>query len=147
MDFAPSTLLALAVSAPILVGLILLAGRDLPRSFSSGFAFGGFAIPAVLGPWLLVLWTNEQTSADQFRSVGFWGFGFGLNGLGAPLLAMTSLVGFAAGVKALNQEVEGRNTYLGLILFMLGGTLGVFGTNHVVGFLSLIHISEPTRPY
>jgi NADH-quinone oxidoreductase subunit M len=134
MDFAPYTLLALAVTAPIIVGLILLAGRDLPRSFTSGFAFGGFAIPAVLAPWLLVLWTNEQISADQFRSAGFWGFGFGLNGLGAPLLAMTSLVGFAAGVKALNQEVEGRNTYLGLILFMLGGTLGVFGTNHLVGF-------------
>ncbi|MEY3129679.1 MAG: hypothetical protein RLY12_51, partial [Verrucomicrobiota bacterium] len=134
MDTFPASLLALAVTAPILVGLILLAGRDLPRSFTSGFAFGGFAIPAVLAPWLLVLWTDPATAPQQFQSVGFWGFGFALNGLGAPLLAMTSLVGFAAGVKALNQEVEGRNTYLGLILFMLGGTLGVFGTNHLVGF-------------
>ena len=134
MDTFPATLLALAVTAPILVGLILLAGRDLPRSFTSGFAFGGFAIPAVLGPWLLVLWSDPATAPQQFESVGFWGFGFALNGLGAPLLAMTSLVGLAAGIKALNQEVEGRNTYLGLILFMLGGTLGVFGTNHLVGF-------------
>ena len=134
MDTFPATLLALAVLAPILVGLILLAGRDLPRGFASGLAFGGFAVPAVLGPWLLVLWSDPATAPQQFESAGFWGFGFALNGLGAPLLAMTSLVGFAAGVKALTQEVESRNTYLGLILFMLGGTLGVFGTNHLVGF-------------
>ena len=134
MDTFPATLLALAITAPILVGLILLAGRDLPRSFASGFAFGGFAIPAVLGPWLLVLWSNPTTAPQQFQSEGFWGFGFALNGLGAPLLAMTSLVGLAAGIKALTQEVEGRNTYLGLILFMLGGTLGVFGTDHLIGF-------------
>ena len=134
MDTFPATLLALAITAPIFVGLILLAGRDLPRSFASGFAFGGFAIPAVLGPWLLILWSNPSTAPQQFQSEGFWGFGFALNGLGAPLLAMTSLVGLAAGIKALTQEVEGRNTYLGLILFMLGGTLAVFGTNHLVGF-------------
>jgi NADH-quinone oxidoreductase subunit M len=134
MDTFPATLLELAVTTPIIVGLILLAGRDLPRSFASGFAFVGFALPAVLGPWLLLLWSDPATAPQQFRSAGFWGFGFGLNGLGAPLLAMTSLVGLAAGVKALTQEVEGRNTYLGLILFMLGGTLGVFGTNHLVGF-------------
>jgi NADH-quinone oxidoreductase subunit M len=134
MDTFPATLLALAVTAPILVGLILLAGRDLPRSFTSGFAFGGFAIPAVLGPWLLMTWSDPTTTPKDFESVGFWGFGFALNGLSAPIFTMTSLVGFAAGIKALNQEVEGRNTYLGLILFMLGGTLGVFGTNHLVGF-------------
>ncbi len=133
MDTFPATLLALAVTVPVIVGLVLLAGRDLPRRFASGLAFGGFAVPAVLGPWLLVLWADPATAKEQFQSVGFWGFGFGLNGLSAPLLAMTALVGFAAGVKALGQEVEGRNTYLGLILFMFGGTLGVFGTNHIVG--------------
>ena len=79
MDTFPATLLALAITAPILVGLILLAGRDLPRSFASGFAFGGFAIPAVLGPWLLVLWSNPSTTPAQFQSEGFWGFGFALN--------------------------------------------------------------------
>lgn len=134
MDISPATLLQAAVVTPILVGLVLLAGRSLPRSFASGFAFVGFALPAVLGPWLLLLWTNEAVSADKFVSAGPWGFGFALNGLGAPLLAMTSLVGLAAGLKALTQEVESRNTYLGLILFMLGGTLGVFGTDHIIGF-------------
>ncbi len=133
MDTFPATLLALTVTTPLIVGLVLLAGRHLPRGFASGFAFAGFALPALFAPWLLVLWADPATAPEQFRSVGFWGFGFGLNGLSAPLLAMTALVGFAAGVKALGQEVEGRNTYLGLILFMSGGTLGVFGTNHVVG--------------
>jgi NADH-quinone oxidoreductase subunit M len=134
MDTFPATLLQIAVTAPILIGLVLIAGRSLPRSFASGFAFGGFLLPAVLAPWLLLLWSNEQTSPAQFQSAGLWGFTFGLNGLSAPLLAMTALVGLAAGIKALSQEVESRNTYLGLILFMLGGTLGVFGTNHIIGF-------------
>lgn len=133
MDPLPATLLALVVTTPIIIGLILLAGRDLPRAFASGFAFVGFGLPALLGPWLLILWSRESTTPQQFQSEGFWGFGFGLNGLSAPLLAMTALIGFAAGIKALGQEVEGRNTYLGLILFMLGGTLGVFGTNHLIG--------------
>ncbi|MSS98990.1 MAG: NADH-quinone oxidoreductase subunit N [Opitutia bacterium] len=133
MEFSPAALLTLTVTAPIIVGLILLAGRALPHHFVSGFAFVGFALPAVLAPWLLLRWTDPTTIPAQFQSVGFWGFGFGLNGLGAPLLAMTALVGLAAGIKALTQEVEGRNTYLGLILFMLGGTLGVFGTDHLVG--------------
>ncbi len=79
-------------------------------------------------------WSDPTTTPKDFESVGFWGFGFGLNGLNAPLFTMTSLVGLAAGIKALNQEVESRNAYLGLILFMFGGTLGVFGTNHLVGF-------------
>ncbi len=133
MDTFPATLLQIAVTAPILIGLILITGRNLPRSFASGFAFGGFAIPAMLGPWLLLLWCTP-TAPAQFQSAGPWGFGFALNGISAPLLAMTALVGFAAGIKALTQEVEARNTYLGLILFMLGGTLGVFATNHIVGF-------------
>ena len=134
MDISPATLLQAAVLTPIIVGLVLIAGRSLPRSFASGFAFMGFALPAILGPWLLLLWINDAVAADRFSAAGPWGFGFALNGLGAPLLAMTSLVGFAAGVKALTQEVEARNTYLGLILFMLGGTLGVFGTDHLIGF-------------
>jgi NADH-quinone oxidoreductase subunit M len=134
MDTFPATLLQITVTAPILIGLVLIAGRSLPRSFASGFALGGFALPAALAPWLLVLWSSENTTVGQFQSTGLWGFNFGLNGLSAPLLAMTAIVGLAAGIKALTQEVESRNTYLGLILFMLGGTLGVFGTNHLIGF-------------
>lgn len=134
LDTFPATLLLLAVTTPIVIGLLLLTGRDLPRSFASPLAFLGFALPAIIGPWLLILWSDESTSPLQFRAAGLWGFDFALNGFSAPLLAMTSLVGLAAGIKALTQEVEGRNTYLGLILFMLGGTLGVFGTNHLVGF-------------
>ncbi len=134
MDTFPAILLQVAITAPVLIGLMLIAGRSLPRSFASGFAFTGFALPALIAPWLLVLWINDATSPLQFRTDGPWGFGFALNGLGAPLLAMTSLIGLAAGIKALTQDVEARNTYLGLILFMLGGTLGVFATDHLIGF-------------
>jgi len=134
MQISPSVLLLIAVYTPILTGLILLTLRKLPKSFASGFALGGFAIPAVIAPWLLAKWLSPNTEIQQFISDGPWGFGMGLNGLGAPLLAMTAFVGLAAGIKALTQEVEARNTYLGLILFMFGGTLGVFATTHLIGF-------------
>jgi len=125
---------AVAVYTPIVVGLLLLAGRRLPAGFASGFAFAGFALPLVLGLWLVSPWPADKIAFSQLTTAGsLWGFGFGLNGLSAPLFLMTAVVGFAAGLKALDQEVESRNTYLGLLLFMFGGTLGVFATTSVLG--------------
>ena len=134
MQISPANLLLVTVYAPILIGLILITMRPMKQSFASGLALIGFTLPAVIAPWLLLKWISPNTEVYDFTCEGAWGFGLGLNGLGAPLLAMTALVGFAAGIKALTQEIESRNTYLGLILFMLGGTLGVFATNHLIGF-------------
>ncbi|MEY3957763.1 MAG: hypothetical protein RJA37_366 [Verrucomicrobiota bacterium] len=134
MEGLPAQLLKAVVAAPVVTGLLLIAGRRLPRSLGSWIAFAGFAVPAALAPWLLLVWSDLSVPPAAFRGEGLWGFGLSLNGFGAPLLAMTSLVGLAAGIKALNQDVESRHAYLGLLLFMLGGTLGVFATDHVVGF-------------
>lgn len=128
------TLLIAAIFTPIVVGLILLAGKSLPRSFSSAFAFLGFALPAVIAIWLFLPCSEAFGSPLKLRVTGLWDFNLGLNGISSPLFAMTAVVGLAAGIKALIQEVESRNTYLGLILFMLGGTLGVFATDNIVGF-------------
>ena len=128
------TLLMAAIFTPIVIGLILITGRNLPRSFASGFAFFGFFIPAVVAIWLLFPSAANYGEPLKEKLFGVWGFYFGLNGISAPLLAMTAVVGLAAGIKALSQEVESRNTYLGLILFMFGGTLGVFGTQNIIGF-------------
>jgi NADH-quinone oxidoreductase subunit M len=128
------TLLVAAIFTPIIIGLILISLRNLSRSFSSGFAFVGFALPALIAVWLLLPFAATYGSPLKEKLAGVWGFYFGLNGISAPLLAMTAIVGLAAGIKALNQEVESRNAYLGLILFMFGGTLGVFGTQNIIGF-------------
>jgi NADH-quinone oxidoreductase subunit M len=128
------TLLLVAIFTPLIVGLILLAGKTLPRSFSSGFAFLGFALPAAIAVWLFLPSSEAFGSPLKLRFTGPWGFSFGLNGISLPLFAMTAVVGLAAGIKALIQEVENRNAYLGLVLFMLGGTLGVFATDNIIGF-------------
>ena len=129
-----SSLLLTAIFTPILAGLILLIGRNLPRSFATGFALIAFTLPALITVWFFVPCAESFGSVTQYLQTNIWGFCFGLNGISLPLIAMTALVGLAAGIKALNQEVESRNAYLGLILFMLGGTLGVFGTNNIIGF-------------
>jgi NADH-quinone oxidoreductase subunit M len=134
LDFLHANLAAVAVYVPLVAGLVLLAGRRLPAGFASGFAFAGFAFPLILGLWLVAPETGPKAGFAQLTSVGApWGFDFGLNGLSAPLFLMTAVVGLAAGIKALGQEVERRNTYLGLLLFMFGGTLGTFGTTSVLG--------------
>ncbi len=134
MAALPAQLLQAVVATPVATGLLLIAGRRLPRALGDWIALAGFVLPAALAPWLLLTWTDLSIPPEAFRSGGPWGFGLSLNGFSAPLLAMTSIVGLAAGIKAMTQDVEARHAYLGLLLFMLGGTLGVFATDHVVGF-------------
>lgn len=134
LDLFNANVPAVAVYTPLVAGLLLLAGRRLPAAFASGFAFAGFALPLALGLWLVAPWPADKTAFVELSSADSpWGFEFGLNGLSAPLFLMTAAVGLAAGLKALVQEVESRNTYLGLLLFMFGGTLGVFATTSVLG--------------
>jgi len=127
-------LLVTAVFLPVLIGLILLAGRVLPRSGVSGLAFLGFAVPAAVVLWFLLPVSGPLDAILRLRVDGPWLFKLGLNGVSAPLFAMTAVVGLAAGLKAIIQEVEARATYLGLILFMFGGTLAVFATDNIIGF-------------
>lgn len=129
-----ANLLTAAVLLPLALGLCLLAGRLLPASWVSAFAFLGFAFPATVTLWYLLPYSGSFDALLKLRVHDFWPCALGLNGVSAPLFAMTALVGLAAGLKALTQEVEARPTYLGLILFMFSGTLGVFATDHLIGF-------------
>jgi len=49
-----ASLLVTAIFLPVLIGLILLAGRVLPSSWVSGLAFIGFALPAAVVLWFLL---------------------------------------------------------------------------------------------
>ncbi|MGF1452056.1 MAG: NuoM family protein, partial [Opitutales bacterium] len=54
---------------------------------------------------------------------------FGLNGISLPLFVLAGLVGFAAGWHALrNAPTDRRNLFLGLLVLMHGGLMGVFGS-------------------
>ncbi len=131
-----SLLLPLAIFVPLIAGTILLAGRCVPTALAKGLAAFAFLFPAVSG---ILLWYGFDASAtaDGFNyvttlPVGIKDLGIaltlGLNGLSAPLFAMAGIVGVAAGIQALSTEVEQPNRYLGLLLFMLSGLLGLFAS-------------------
>ena len=91
-----SSLLLAAIFTPILAGLILLIGRNLPRSFATGFALTAFTLPALITVWFFFPCAESYGSVTQYRQTNIWGFCFGLNGISLPLIAMTALVGLAA---------------------------------------------------
>lgn len=137
-----SNLLPLAVFIPLFAGVILLAGRRLPSGFAKGLATFAFLFPAVAA---VLLWSGFDATAgkDGFNyvselPVGIPAFGIslklGLSGLSAPLFAMAAIVGLAAGIQAMSTQVERENKYLGLILFMLSGLLGLFASMDAIFF-------------
>ena len=66
------------------------------------------------------------------------GLKLGLNGISMPLFAMAGIVGFAAGLYALQSGAERLKIYLMLLLVMQGGLMGVFASVDVF-FLYFFH--------
>ena len=75
-------------------------------------------------------------------STGLDGLGIslklGLNGISMPLFAMAGIVGFAAGLYAIQSQAERLKIYLMLLLIMQGGLMGVFASVDVF-FLYFFH--------
>ena len=134
-------LLTLAVFLPIILGAVLLATPRLPAAVVRLLAAIGFVFPAVAA---LVLWSQytpqipggyafESELPVRITAIGV-ALKFGLNGLGLPLFAMAAIVGLAAGIRAVTSPPEGFEKYLGLLLFMLGGLLGLFASTNAIFF-------------
>src|SRR6185503_6082198 len=75
-------------------------------------------------------------------STGLDGLGIslklGLNGISLPLFVMAGIVGFAAGLYAIQSQAERLKIYLMLLLIMQGGLMGVFASVDVF-FLYFFH--------
>jgi len=134
-------LLPLSIATPLAVALAIALG--LPKRLATKAAFVAFLLPALAG---LVLWLNYSDAPKQdgyaflfvrdlglSRAVGI-GLKLGLNGISLPLFAMAGIVGFAAGVAALQSGAERMKMYLVLLLTMQGGLLGVFASIDVFFF-------------
>lgn len=139
-------LLAACVWLPIVLALGFALAGPMPRWGMRLFAGLGFVLPAIGAIVLFVIYLGLDRA-------GGWAFGseiptgldilgirlrLGLNGIGAPLFLMTSLVGAAAGLHAIRQEVDRPQTYLALLLLMYGGILGVYASVNVF-FFYLFH--------
>src|SRR3954470_21327034 len=135
-----SDLLLVSIAVPLALALIIALG--LPKRWSVRLAYVAFAIPCVIA---LYLWWQYASApkSDGYafltqHSTGLDGLGIslklGLNGISLPLFVMAGIVGFAAGLYALQSQAERLKIYLMLLLIMQGGLMGVFASVDVFFF-------------
>src|SRR3954463_8947403 len=140
MDQLLHDYLLLAIAVPL--ALALAIGLGLPKRWSVRLAYVAFAIPALVA---LDLWWNfgEAPKSDGYAylthySTGLDGLGIGLklglNGISMPLFVLAGIVGFAAGLYAIQSKAERLKIYLMLLLIMQGGLMGVFSSVDVFFF-------------
>ena len=146
-DASSPLLLQLAVATPLAGALVLAFGNFLPKRLCKLVAFVGFLVPLLAA---LTLWYGysaaSKTDGYAFLSATDLGLarGFGialklgLNGIALPLFVMAAIVGFAAGLAALNSGAARLKLYLLLLLVMHGGLMGVFASVDVF-FFYLFH--------
>jgi NADH-quinone oxidoreductase subunit M len=140
MSNLPFDPLLASIATPLVVALLIALG--LPKRWSVWLAYVAFAIPLLMG---LHVWFyyNDYAQQDGYvllthYSTGLDSLGIslklGLNGISMPLFAMAGIVGFAAGLYALQSQAERLKIYVMLLLIMQGGLMGVFASVDVFFF-------------
>jgi len=133
--------LIVAIAAPLAVAVAIALG--LPKRWAVRLSYLGFGIPAFMA---LVAWFHfgdmpKEAHGYAFlsrHSTGLDRLGIslelGLNGISLPLFVLAGLVGFAAGLYAIQSGAERMKTYLLLLLVMLSGLMGMFASVDVFFF-------------
>jgi NADH-quinone oxidoreductase subunit M len=140
MSNLPFDPLLVSIATPL--GLALLIALGLPKRWSVRLAYVAFAVPLLMGlhTWF---YFNSAPQSDGYAfltryNTGLDGIGIslklGLNGISMPLFAMAGIVGFAAGLYAIQSQAERLKIYLMLLLIMQGGLMGVFASVDVFFF-------------
>jgi len=120
------TLFTFVPALGMIVVLLLPTKRD---EIVKTVAAAAAAVPALLG--LYVLFFFRDTGAVQYRETFLWisglniYYGLGMDGLSAPMVVLSGLVGFVAVIASwgIEKQVKG---YFALILLLLTGMNGVF---------------------
>lgn len=132
--------LLIAIVTPLALALAIAFG--LPKRWSVRLAYVAFAIPLLMA---LHTWWHFS-AATQIGGYAFLtryptglealgiSLQLGLNGISLPLFVLAGVVGFAAGLYALQSGAERLKLYLMLLLIMLGGLMGVFACVDVFFF-------------
>jgi len=144
MSNLPFDPLLVSIAAPLALALLIALG--LPKRWSVRLAYGAFAVPLVLA--LHTWWHFSSVPlSDGYAFLTTYSTGLetlgislklGLNGISMPLFAMAGIVGFAAGLYAIQSQAERLKIYLMLLLIMQGGLMGVFASVDVF-FLYFFH--------
>lgn len=135
--------LVISIAAPAAVGLVAMTlGARLPERVVKGFSLLGFVIPA-LGA--LFLWSSynalgegNEYAFELSLPLGPTWLGIqmqlGLNGISAPFFLLAGIVGLAAGVYGVQSMEMRPRLFLGLLLVMQSGLMGVFAAVDVFFF-------------
>jgi NADH-quinone oxidoreductase subunit M len=140
MSNLPFDPLLVAIATPLALALLIALG--LPKRWSVRLAYVAFAVPLLLA---LHTWWHFGAAAksDGYAflaryATGLDGLGIGLklglNGISMPLFVLAGVVGFAAGLYAIQSQAERLKIYLMLLLVMQGGLMGVFASVDVFFF-------------
>ena len=140
MSQLPFDPLLVAIATPLALALAIALG--LPKRWSVRLSYVAFAVPLLLALhtwWHFSSVPHESGYAFLTQySTGLDAFGIslklGLNGISLPLFVMAGIVGFAAGLYAIQSQAERLKIYLMLLLIMQGGLMGVFASVDVLYF-------------
>ena len=133
--------LLISVAAPLAVAVAIALG--LPKRWAVKLAYAGFAVPALVA---IDVWWRFASAAKEVHGYAFLtdystgldrlgiGLKLGLNGISLPLFVLAGLVGFAAGLYAIQSKAERMKTYLLLLLVMQAGLMGTFASVNVFFF-------------
>lgn len=136
------------IFVPVLVGIILIVTDKVKAGTGRTIAGLTFGFVGLVSLFVWAVYAATHTDGGYlFRKE--WNTGLasnvigiklilGVNGISAPMLLLTGIAGFAAGIYAMRQQVKQQSLYLGLMLVMLGGLVGVF-TSMDVFFYYFFH--------
>src|SRR5580658_373125 len=133
--------LLVSIAAPLALAAAIALG--LPKAWAVRLAYAAFAVPAAMAA---LVWSRFGAAAREAHGYAFvssystgldrFGVGLklGLNGISLPLFVLAGLVGFAAGLYAIQSGAERIKAYLLLLLVMLAGLMGMFASVDVFFF-------------
>jgi NADH-quinone oxidoreductase subunit M len=132
--------LLISIATPLALALLIALG--LPKRWSVRLSYLAFAVPLLMALYTWWQFSSVPQSAGYVfltsYSTGLDAVGIalklGLNGISMPLFVMAGIVGFAAGVYAIQSQAERLKIYLMLLLIMQGGLMGIFASVDVFFF-------------
>jgi NADH-quinone oxidoreductase subunit M len=132
-------LLLVSILTPLALALAITLG--LPKRFATKLAYLAFGLPAVIAVYLWTQFPVNPGAEYAFLTryaTGLQGLGItlslGLNGISMPLFVLAAIVGFAAGLYAIQSTAERLKVYVTLLLVMQSGLLGVFASVDIFFF-------------
>ena len=150
MQITDSAILRLTVLVPLVAGTVVFIMNSYEKAWSGwkrrlagATALAGFILPALGALKLAAVFSEETLGAHGYAfldtvdlglgSIGVY-WQVGLNGIALPLYLMAAIVGFAAGLYALQSKADRATVYWALLLWMHGGLMGVFSSVDLIGF-------------